>query len=272
MFAGCFWSLGGILLRSIESADVWQILCLRSASVGLMFFFVLLFRHRTRVWRPFYQAGWPGLLGGIALAFGFSGFVFAVLNTTVANAVFILSAAPFPAALLAWVLLGERVAPATWLAMFGAVFGVALMVLDGVQSGTWFGSSMALLAMLGFAGLAVALRAGRKNDMLPAICLAGVFSALFAGAMSSDLIVSMHDLMLCIAMGVVQIGAGMLCFTLGSRYVPAVELTLLSLTEVVLSPLWVWLLIDEIPSGLTLAGGGIVLFAIVASAFAGARR
>lgn len=272
MLAGCFWSLGGILVRSVEAASDWQILWLRSTSVALTFLAVLSWRHRGRFWRPFYQAGWPSLIGGFSLSFGFAGFILAVTHTTVANAVFILSAAPFPTALLAWLLLRERISPSTWLAMLFAVLGVGVMVLDGIQAGTWFGSSMALMAMLGFSGFAVALRAGRNNDMLPTICLAGVFSALFAMWMSHDLSVSLHDLIICASMGVVQIGIGMWCFTLGSRHISAVEMALLSLTEVILGPIWVWLFIGEVTGYLTLIGGLIVFSAIIISALAGFYR
>jgi drug/metabolite transporter (DMT)-like permease len=272
MLAGCFWSLGGLLVRSIDSASDWQILWLRSSTVALMFFTILLLRHRTRVVWALLRVGWPGLIGGLSLAFGFSGFILAITNTTVANAVFILSAAPFPTALLAWLILRERVKRSTWLAMLLALFGVAVMVADGIHSGTWYGSSMALVAMLGFSGFAVALRAGRNRDMLPTFCIAGLCSALFAAYMSENLQVSLHDTALCIAMGTVQIGAGMYCFTLGSRHVSAVELALLSLTEVILAPIWVWLSIGETPGLLTLSGGVIVLLAIVLSSLAGIRR
>jgi drug/metabolite transporter (DMT)-like permease len=271
MLAGCFWSLGGILVRSVDTASDWQILWLRSTAVALTFFCVLLIQHRSRVWQPFVRAGWPGLIGGLSLSFGFSGFILSIANTTVANAVFILSAAPFPTALLAWLILRERVSRGTWIAMLVAVIGVGVMVADGIRSGTWYGSAMALVATLGFSGFAVALRAGRNNDMLPAICLAGVFAALFAVVMSHSLVVSAHDVMICAAMGVIQIGAGMLCFTLGSRHISAVEMTILSLTEVILGPIWVWLGIGEVPGVLTLCGGFIVLTAISASALAGVR-
>ena len=272
MLAGCFWSLGGILVRSIEAASDWQILWLRSSFVALMFFIVLAYRHGTQVWRPFKQAAWPALFGGISLSFGFAGFILAITHTTVANAVFILSAAPFPTALLAWLLLRERVRRSTWIAMVVAVLGVGVMVADGVQGGTSFGSSMALVAMAGFSGFAVALRIGRHNDMLPTFCLAGIFAGIFGAYMSTDLSVTLHDVLLCLSMGTVQIGLGMLCFTYGSRYVSAVELTLLSLTEVILSPIWVWLAYAETPGPLTLLGGFIVLIAILLSTLIGFRK
>ena len=272
MLAGCFWSLGGILIRNIEAAGEWQILCLRSLAVSATLFLVLVARHRGQVFRRFRQAGLAGVVGGLCLAAGFTGFIFALTSTTVANAVFILSASPFAAALLARLLLGEAVRRATWIAMAGALVGIAVMVGGGIRAGALFGNLMALVAMLGFSGFAVALRAGRSDDMLPTACLAGLFAAPLGALMAGDLAVSAPDLAISVAMGVVQVGAGMVVFTLGSRHVPAAELALLSLTEVVLAPIWVWLGFGEVPSLTTLLGGAIMLAAIVGRALRGMQR
>jgi drug/metabolite transporter (DMT)-like permease len=272
MLAGGFWSLGGVLIRNIEAADEWQILCLRSLAVGATLFLVLLARHRGRVVRCFREAGLAGVVGGLCLAGGFTGFIFALTSTTVANAVFVLSAAPFATALLARLLLGEAVRRATWIAMAGALVGIAVMVGGGIRAGALFGNAMALFAMLGFSGFAVALRAGRSGDMLPTACLAGLFAAPLGALMAGGLAVSAPDLAICLVMGVVQVGAGMVVFTLGARHVPAAELALLSLTEVMLAPLWVWLGFGEVPSLTTLLGGAIMLAAIVGRALSGIQR
>jgi drug/metabolite transporter (DMT)-like permease len=272
MLAGCFWSLSGILIRNIEAANEWQILCLRSLALSATLFLVLAARHRGQVFRRFRAVGRAGVVGGLCLAAGFSAFIFALTSTTVANAVFILSAAPLATALLARLLLGEAVRRATWIAMAAALIGIAVMVGGGIRAGALFGNMMALLAMLGFSGFAVALRAGRSDDMLPTACLAGLFAAPLAALMAGDLAVSAQDLAISIAMGVVQVGAGMVLFIQGARHVPAAELALLSLTEVVLAPLWVWLGLGEVPSLLTLLGGAIVLAALVGRALSGLQR
>ena len=272
MLAGVFLSLGGILIRNVESAGEWQILFVRSLAAAVTFFCVLLWRYRTRVFDPFRQAGRKAVVGGLCLACGFTCFVFAMVGTTIANAVFILSASPFATALLAWLVLKERVAPATWAAMGGALVGIGVMVAGGIAAGTLFGNLMALAAMIGFAGFAVTLRAGRNGDMLPAACLAGVFAALIGAVMAPGFSMSAHDVAICCAMGVFQIGAGMVVFTRGSQSVPAAELALLSLTEVVLAPLWVWIGVGEVPGATTLLGGAIVLAALAARALSGIRR
>ena len=127
----------------------------------------------------------------------------------------------------------------------------------------------------------VLLRRGRESDMLPCVGYAGVISAAVAALIVAGLpepaspplfAIGPRDLMLCAAMGVVALGLGLTCFTLGARHVPAVEMTLLSMTELVLGPLWVWLGVGEVPSGYTLVGGSIVLAAISYQALSGARR
>ncbi|MFO1349282.1 MAG: DMT family transporter [Gammaproteobacteria bacterium] len=271
LLAACFWSTSGILVRSIDAASPWQILGLRASSAALMLFCVLLIRYRHRVLQAFRVSGWTGVVGGLCQATASSAFIFAITSTTVANAMFLGAAAPFFAALLAWVLIGERVPRATWTALALALVGVGVMVADGVRSGTLFGNAMALLSSLSFAGYVVALRIGKSADMLPAACMAGVFGGVLGASFSDLLAISGHDFAICVVLGVVQIGMGMLCFTLGSRHVPAAELTLLALVEIILAPLWVWIGVGETPSALTLLGGAIVLSAIVGRALAGAR-
>jgi len=270
--AGVFWSLAGPLVRAIEAADSWRILFYRSLTLALTLLLVLLFRHRGRALAEFRRVGPTAVVGGAFLAVAFTGFVFSITTTTVANTLFVLSVSPFVAALLARMALGEPIRRATWVAMLAAMSGVALMVADGVRAGALFGNAMALVAVFGFSVFAVSLRRGRDADMLPAACLAGVLSAVAAAFLADTLAISGRDLALCAVMGVVQLGIGMTLFTIGSRSVAAAELALLSLTEVVLGPLLVWLGYGEVPSVATLAGGAIVLAAIVGRALTGMRR
>jgi drug/metabolite transporter (DMT)-like permease len=152
-----------------------------------------------------------------------------------------------------------------------AMVGVGVMVGGGIATGAWFGNLMALLTMAGFAGFAVAVRWGRGIDLLPAVLWAGLLSAAVAAVMAPDLAISLRDVALATAMGA-AITAGMLLFTTGARFVPSAELALLSLTEVGLGPLWVWLAFAEMPSAATLAGGALVLAALVGRALSGMRR
>ena len=272
MAAGSFWSLGGILVRLVEAAGPWQILLVRSVTLSITLFIVLLFRHRSALLNEVRGIGLDGVAGALCLGVAFTGFMFALIHTSVANAVFMLSAAPFLVAPLAWLLLGERVRRATWIAMVFAVAGVAVMVAGGISAGALFGNLAAISAVFGFAGFALTLRRKRQTDTLTLVCLAGIFTAVVAAMLVDNFTYSLYDFGLCTVMGVIQMGVGMAFFTLGSRHVPAAELTLLSLTEVVLGPIWVWLWIGETPRLWTLLGGAVVMAALIGHGLSGMRR
>jgi drug/metabolite transporter (DMT)-like permease len=278
--AGVFWSLGGLLVRLVEAASGWQIVLFRSLALALTLTLVIALRHRGRLVGALRGAGWGGVAGALGLAAGSIGYVLALQHTSVANVVFMLGASPFLAALLGRVVLGERIRPATALAMAAALLGILIMVGGGLAGGTMRGNLLALGTSLGFAVFSVLLRRGRERDMLPCVVIAGAIAALIAlpmvlaeaPSLAAALMLSARDLALCAIMGTAQVGCGLVLFTLGARHVPVAELTLLSLTELALAPLWVWLALGEVPSAYTLAGGAIIVLAITAQALAGARR
>ncbi len=276
LIAGCFWSISGLVVRLMHEATEWQILFYRSSALVITLLVYISLRSRGKLVGIFLQAGFHAYMAGAFLSIAFACWIFAMTHTTIANALFVLSAAPFLAAILARLFLGEKVKPTTWLFMLLASVGVAVMVGEGAAVGTLGGNLYALGAATGFAAFTVTLRKGKKVDMTPAVCWAGIWGTFIAAFMLSgpqlDFSLSIHDILLCGLMGVVQVGLGLILFTAGSRYVPAVEITLLSLTEVVLGPIWVWLGVGETPSHLTLIGGAIVLTAIVAQAIHGVRK
>lgn len=274
--AGVLMSIGGIGVRLIESAGAWQILFYRSLALIATLLVVLAIRHRGDLRGAFAGAGLPAVVAGLCLSVAFSGFIFSLSYTTVANTLFVLAAAPFLAAALGLLVLGEAVRRATWLAMAAALAGIGAMVWEGFARGNSLGDLTALLGALGFAGFTVALRWGKTRDMQPAVCWAALFTAIAAGvaipSSGGGFAISTWDLGLCAIMGAVQLGAGLLVYTAGSRHMSAAELALLALTEVVLGPIWVWLGVGETPSLATLLGGAIVLGAIAGNALSGLRR
>ena len=269
--AGVLLSLAGITLRHIESASGWQILFYRSMTFFVVVTLYLAIRYRTRFVHAFVATGGPGLVVAFSLGLGSACYVFALLLTTVANALFIISAAPFITAVLGWIVLRERVRPMTWIAMTIALAGITLMFVNGIQSGRLLGNIVALGPPVSFAIMLVMLRLAGDRDMIPAICLAGLVGAALGFAMSDSLVLSAHDLALCLFLGVAQYTGGFVLITLGARYLPAAEVALLSLAETVLAPIWVWAGVGEVPALLTLAGGAVVLSAVVAQAATGMR-
>lgn len=262
-------SLGGLLLRYIEDAGGWQILFYRSLAFVATVLVLIVARHRARTARAFLEVGWSGVLVALSLGFGFTFYVFAILMTTVANVVFTNSSGPLFAALLGWMFLGERVRPATWLAIVLALAGIGLMFADGLATGSYLGNIVALGVPLSFATMVVFIRRGRNVDMLPAICLAGVISAAVSAAMADSLAISVHDLVLSILLGAVQVGGGFILITLGTRYVPAAEVALYAFSETIFAPIWVWLAIGETPNPLALLGGVIVFASVAGRVIAG---
>jgi drug/metabolite transporter (DMT)-like permease len=259
-------STAGVLLRHIEAASGWQILFYRGLFFFLTMMLFLVVRYRRRFWSVLYATGKPGIFLGVTLGFASALYIFGILSTTVANVVFTISAAPLITALLARLILGERPTAGTWAAMLAAICGVGLMVGDGLTGGGLFGVLCALGVAMSFAALLVTLRLRKTVDMLPALCIAGIVSALLAFLVTQDLVISLHDMTICIILGTVQFGGGFILITLGTRYVLAAEAALLSLTETVLAPIWVWLAVSETPSALTLAGGAVVITAVATRA------
>ena len=276
LMAGIFWSLSGLVYRWIEVATAWQVLFYRSLSLFCFIALWLVVRYRGRLVGVFQSAGRLSVLGGLCLSISFSGYILALDQTSVANALFILAAAPFFAALLGRVLLSEHISWTTSLAMGMAALGLAVMAGNELAIGRGLGELFALAAALGLAGLTITLRMRRTTDMLPAILFASLFATLFAltGMLwdGNSLILIPKDLSLSISLGVFQVGLGFMLYTAGSRHLPAVELTLLSLTEVIVGPILAWLGADEVPSTTTLAGGALILLAIVTLAVLGQRH
>jgi drug/metabolite transporter, DME family len=275
LMAGSLWSLMGLGLRQIEAASVWQILFWRSVGMVPVLLAVIWWTSGGRPFTAIRNVGVAGVLGGLSLVLAFAGAIFAIQTTTIANAVFLFSASPFVAAVLGWILLGERVRPWTWVAIALAAFGMYLMVREGMAMGALAGNIAALLSAVGFGAFSVALRWGKVGDTLPVALLGGVFSILAAGLVlvlqGAPLAPSGWDISVAALIGAVILALGMVVYTAASKAVPAAELTLLSLIEVLLGPLWVWLFLGETASAATFVGGGVLLAAVALNAIIGAR-
>jgi drug/metabolite transporter, DME family len=274
--AGVLWSTVGLGIRLIEDAVVWQILLYRSISMSLFLYVLIRMRSGESPFVQIRRIGSPAVIAGLALVAAYSGGIYSIQNTSVANAMLLFATAPFMAAVLGWIVLRERVRLATWIAIAVAVGGIGIMVADKSGSVALKGSLAALGSALGFAVFTVALRWGRTGEMLPAVFLSGLFAIAITLSICFGLglsvVLSPNDGGIAMGMGVFQVGAGLILYTLGSRSLPAAELALLSLAEVLLGPLWVWLFLGETASVNTLFGGVVLLAAIAGNALSGKRR
>ena len=276
LMAGAFWSTIGVGIRSIEDANVWQILCYRSLSMSIFLFILISIRSGFKPLKTIKRSGIAGIIGGFGLVIAFAGGIYSIQTTTVANAMFLFASAPFFAAVLGWVLLRENVRRATWIATAVAMIGIAVMVVEGFSLGHMAGNLMALLSALGFAVFTIALRWKKLEDMLPAVFLAGIFAMIISATIcvlqGYTFSLSYNDGGIALAMGIFQVGTGLAIYTAGAKVVPAAELALLSMTEVLLGPVWVWIFMSETVSFYTLIGGAILLLAIAGNALTGMRR
>ena len=275
ILAGIFWSTIGLGIRMIEQANVWQILLYRSFSLAAFLFALISFRSNFKPIAVIRRSGLASVIGAAGLVMAFSGGIYAIQTTTVANAMFLFASAPFLAAALGRIILHERVGKITIICILIASVGITVMVMQGFSAGHGIGNVCALLSALGFAAFSISLRWGKLEDMLPSVFLAGIFAVIVAASVcylkNYSFIVPARDIAIALSMGVFQVGAGLAVYTIGSKVIPAAELTLLSMTEVLLGPLWVWLFLGETVSTSILIGGLILLLAIAGNAIVGIR-
>jgi drug/metabolite transporter (DMT)-like permease len=268
--AALAWSSAGVLQRGLSVNAATQV-AVRAAFAGVALLAWVAFSERGRVVEACRSVGGAGVAFAACVAVASGSFIVALNHTTVAHVLFIQAMAPVLAALLAWLALGEPVSTRTAVAMGVALAGVALMV-GGPGGGSLLGDGLSLLMALAFAVSIVISRHRRDVSMLPATCLAQLFLVVaflpFAapGGMPGD------DLVALAALGAGQIGLGLAFLTVGARLIPAAQVALITLLEVVLGPLWVWLAIDERPTTATLIGGAIVVVAVVIQAAGGSPR
>lgn len=257
-------STAGIMLRHVQDADGWQILFYRSVTFFVTICLILTFKYRSRTLAAFRAVGGRGIIVAVSLGLGSVCYIFSLLLTTVANALFIIGSAPLVTAAAAWFVLRERVSAVTIAAMFVALCGIGLMFVDGFIAGRWLGNVMAAMVAIAFATMLVALRGAKEIDMMPATCMAGLVAAALSAVMAASLSINAHDLVIALLLGSIQYAAGFMLITIATRYLRAAEVALFALSESILAPIWVWIGVDETPSSLTLIGSAVVLCAVAA--------
>jgi len=273
LLAGVFWSTSGIVYRLIDEATAWQVLYYRSFALFIMMITWLIIKYKTNIFKLFTNSIKLHLIGGFFLGTAFTGYIQALEYTSVANAMFILAIAPFITALIGIVILKEKILVYMWICMIFTAIGLTIMIGEEISLGSGLGEFSAMIAALGFSGMTITIRANNKNDLLPTILIGSFFALVFSGGMiifkGDNFSLKNIDLIYSCGMGVFQLGLGVVLYTAGARHLISVELTLLSLTEVIVGPILVWIIIDESPTKMGLLGGLIILFSIVVMAIIG---
>ena len=271
VLAATLWSFGALIVRYMVAAQSyqWQYLFFRGLTIAIVLLIYLVVREGAGLLNRIKRIGLSGLLGACGLVAAFSGFIWSITLTTAANTLFMLAAAPFIAAFLGIMLLKEKIRYHTWVAMVIAIAGMFVMVVEGLKAGNLFGNLMALISAVGFAVFAVSLRWRKETPQFTTVALAGLLCALLTLLIlfidNNTLAMPPRNVYLSILHGFI-VGSGLILFSMGAKFLPAAELALLSLIEVIAGVLWVYLPIfgiHEVPSALTVIGGFIVLCAIV---------
>jgi drug/metabolite transporter (DMT)-like permease len=261
--AALAWSSAGVLQRELSLGTATQVAGRAVFATLALVGFVLVSERRGL--KPFGSMGRAELAVAACTAVASGTFIVALNHTTVANVLFMQAVAPIAAALIAWTALRESVSRTTAIAMVVAVGGVGLMV-GGPGASPGLGVALSVVMTLAFALALVITRHRRDISMAPAICLSQVLVLAVAGPFAHPGAIDLHDLGLVVLLGVGQMGLGLAFFTIGARLLPAAEVALITLLEVVLGPLWVWVALSERPATATLAGGAGVMVAVALQA------
>lgn len=274
--AATLWSMAGVLTRQLQAAHGFEVTFWRSVFAGLFVAFALLFQLRGKAVAKVKAVGGLGLVSGLMWCVMFCCFMIALTLTTVANTLIVMSTSPLLTAFLAWLILRQRIAARTWLAIAAAFVGIVWMFagsLRQINATQLLGMTIAMGVPIAASINVIALKkAGHGVDLIPAVLLGAVFSAILMLPLMWPSHISMHDLSILAILGFFQLGLPCMMMVQASKTLSAPELGLLGLLEVLLGPIWAWLGAGEVPAQATLAGGAVVLAALVMNELAALRR
>ena len=268
-------SFGGLIVKSFEGANLWQILFWRQFFFSIIVALYLLITFKKNFFKSFHASGLPGLIAGIFLGIGFSAYVFAMYHTTVANTLFIISTETIFLALFGYIFLKEKINLVTLISIIMGMCGVLIIIGSSLTIQTrseFLGSIVAFIMPISFTVLIVIIRKYPKVDMLPSQFIAGISAAIIGYFIAHKLSISSHDLFLGFLAGTFQVGFGFILITIGSQSTPAAVVGVLMLSEVVAGPILAWLIINEIPPISVIIGGSIIVSAILFEFFLGSKK
>ena len=270
IIAGLIWSFGPLVVRNIDEAGSvpWQYLFARGAVIFLLLNLYLFLEEGMDFYKNYLKIGMSGIIGGIGLGSAMITFIWSITNTTVAITLLCLSAMPFITALLGFLFLKEKISINVWMTIFVASIGLAIMAFGSSSLGSINGLIFGLVSATGFSVFSVSLRWKKETPKFTTVAIAGLFCFLFSTVVilqyvlnflssgKNEGLFALHGTFVCL---------GLILYSIGSKVIPAAELTLLSLTEVIGGIFWVWIPIfgiNEIPSNNTIIGGFLIFMAI----------
>ena len=256
-------SFGGLIVKSFEGANLWQILFWRSVFFCFVIIIFLSITYKRQFFKAFINSGLPGVIGGIILGFGFFSYVFAMYNTTVANANFIIQTQTLFLAIFGYLFLKENISKITLVSIILAISGITLMLGNSLTSGQLIGNVIAFIMPISFAVLIIIVRKYPSVDMVPLQLIAGLVAMIIGYVVAGRVDISLHDIFLGFLAGFFQVGFGFIFITIGARTTPSAVVGIIMMSEAIFGPLWAWVFINEQPPLIVLIGGSIVLFAVL---------
>ena len=271
LLAGMLWSFGPYVVRNINQPETvpWQYLFTRGLVIFTLLNVYLYFEEGKEFVKNYKKIGFSGLIGGLGLATAMITFIWSITNTTAAITLLCLAAMPFITALLGFLFLKEEISLNVWIAIFIASIGILIMALNNNENNSLVGLVLGLASAVGFSVFSVSLRWRKETPKFTTVALAGLFCFLISSAVlfsnnmnflsssKNESLFALHGTIVCL---------GLILYSIASKNIPAAELTLLSLTEVIGGVFWVWLPwlgINEVPSTNTIIGGFLIFLSIV---------
>ena len=263
LFAGILWSFRPLVVRYMDSPNQvpWQYIFGRGLTIFIILNLYLYFEEGVKFWKNYLKIGASGIIGGSALGIAMISFIYSITNTTAAITLLCLAAMPFFTALLAFIFLKEQISLSVWISIVIATIGIIIMAFGNTGENSLVGFIFGITSSIGFSVFSVTLRWRKETPKFTTVAFAGLFCFVFATAMIllkgqvffstsyNSSLFSLHGTLVCL---------GLILYSIGSKAIPAAELTLLSLTEVIGGIFWVWLPlfgINEVPDTNTIIGG-----------------
>ena len=271
LFAGILWSFGPYVVRNIDQPETvpWQYLFTRGFVIFTLLNVYLYFDEGKNFLSNYKKIGLSGLIGGSGLAIAMITFIWSITNTTAAVTLLCLAAMPFITALLGFLFLKESISFSVWVSIIIATIGIVIMAFGNHEKNTLVGFILGLTSATGFSIFSVSLRWRKETPKFTTVAIAGLFCFLFSSIMlilndsqflsssKNEALFATHGTLVCL---------GLILYSVGSKALPAAELTLLSLTEIIGGIFWVWLPIlgiNEVPTNSTIIGGFLIFISII---------
>jgi drug/metabolite transporter, DME family len=271
LFAGLIWSFGPLVVRYMDEPFLvpWQYIFGRGLTIFLVLNFYLFFAEGSNFYKNYLRIGLSGIIGGFGLGIAMITFIYSITNTSAAVTLLCLAAMPFFTALLGFLFLKEKISYNVWIAIFIATFGIIIIALGNTEKNSILGLIFGMTSSIGFSVFSVTLRWRKETPKFTTVAFSGLFCVVvatifilinnepFLSTSYNGALFSIHGTLVCM---------GLILYSIGSKEIPAAELTLLSLTEVIGGIFWVWvpfLGVNEIPSSNTIIGGFFIFMSIM---------